>query len=446
MATILFDIVSAKGHIHATLKIASLLKGAGHEVMYSLYVEYWQEVEKHGFQPTVVVPIPRIDSNRSSRNSTNQKLTNSTIPLELADFSNVIQELDPDLILLDEQNSFKAIYYQILKIPVIFFLSKPDTQKIEGVPPFTSYYLPNKSIASDLYVELLWVKHLFIIRYGILKMKILTRSNDVFSVCERIAKKAGLNFKQVFEYDRSFGFGVKGVPRLIISPKAFDFPHPEKVGVYRIGPLTDISREGRIDHPRYNVLLKKIDQLKLTKTRMIIYASMGTVSRYDLSRCSRFFKRLVKVADKNKNDLFILSTGKFFDINLMLPSPNNLLVFESVPQVDLLQRCDIMITHGGMNSITECVFCEVPMLVFPLSRNWDQPGNSARVIFHQLGLRGRIEQDSAEAISRKLNIIKNNYDYYKGNIIKMKREFELQNNSTEVVSIIESIIANYEKN
>jgi len=55
MATILFDIVSAKGHIHATLKIASLLKGAGHAVMYSLYVEYWQEVEKHGFQPTVVV-------------------------------------------------------------------------------------------------------------------------------------------------------------------------------------------------------------------------------------------------------------------------------------------------------------------------------------------------------------------------------------------------------
>lgn len=167
---------------------------------------------------------------------------------------------------------------------------------------------------------------------------------------------------------------------------------------------------------------------------------MGTVSNYDIGRCTKFLVRIAQVARLNPGDLFIISTGKYFDVDRLLPMPNNLMVFESVPQVDLLQKCDIMITHGGMNSITECVFCEVPMLVYPLSRKWDQPGNSARVVFHELGLRGRIERDSAKVISHKLNNLKENYAFFKQNVLKMKEKFEEKNQSTEVVNIIESII------
>jgi len=210
--------------------------------------------------------------------------------------------------------------------------------------------------------------------------------------------------------------------------------------VYRVGPLVDIRREGKIEHPRYETLIRNIEKLKISRKGRIIYASMGTVSRYDLKRCTKLFLRLKMVAQINPRDLFILSTGKYFDINILLPVPNNMLVFESVPQVDLLQKCDIMITHGGMNSITECVFCEVPVLVYPLSRNWDQPGNSARVVFHGLGLRGRIECDSAKTISQKLNKLKLGYITFKQNVQEMKVKFEKQNNSTEVVRNIESYI------
>jgi UDP:flavonoid glycosyltransferase YjiC (YdhE family) len=167
---------------------------------------------------------------------------------------------------------------------------------------------------------------------------------------------------------------------------------------------------------------------------------MGTVSNYDIGRCTKFLTKIVKVAQWHPDDLFVLSTGKFFDTSKLLPLPNNLFVFDIVPQVDLLQKCDIMVTHGGMNSITECIFCGVPMLVYPLSRNWDQPGNSARVVYHNLGLRGRIERDSAKSISNKIDIIKKDYGIYKQNVLKMKTRFEEKNQSTEIVTIIESII------
>ena len=99
-----------------------------------------------------------------------------------------------------------------------------------------------------------------------------------------------------------------------------------------------------------------------------------------------------------------------------------------------------MITHGGINTITECVFCEVPMLVYPLSLHWDQPGNSARVVYHGLGLRGKIEKDSAKTISQKLNQLKNNYVYYKENVKTMKQKFEEKNSSTQVLNIVQNMV------
>lgn len=426
---ILFDIVPAKGHIHATLKMATLLKQAGHRVTYALPIEYWADASKHGFETCNEVPVPKLSKSELVHEGK-----------EMEELEKYLRINQPDLVMLDEQNSYKAIYYQILKIKVVFFISKPDTRRIEGIPPFTTYYLPNFNTISKFWVNWLWLKRTAKVKLEFIRIKIQSGKLDRYATCKAIAKQNGTNFDELFETQRSFGYGIKGVPRLIISPKAFDFPHEEKEGVYRVGPLVNIQREGKIEHPRYEALLRSTHQIRNAKSGFIVYASMGTVSRYDLKRCTKFFLRMVKVAQLNPNDLFVLSTGKYFDVNLLLPRPANLMVFESVPQVDLLQKCDIMITHGGMNSITECVFCGVPLLVFPLSRNWDQPGNSARVVYHGLGLRGRIERDSARTISSKLNKLKQGHDHFKQNILAMREKFEKQNNSTEVVRIIESYL------
>ena len=440
MANILFDIQPAKGHIHATLKMAKLLKQAGHHISFALPEIFWTDVKKHGFDGVSAVPVPRLiekavlTSGKTSLYGTEEKED------ELSDFRINMRQKSPDLVLLDEQNSYKAIYYQILSFRIVFFMSKPDSRKIGGIPPFSYYFLPGQTALSQIYVEFLWLSRVLYSRIHLLLIHILSGNRAPYSVCRKISKKYRIKFNKLLECQRSFGYGIKGIPRLILAPKAFDFPHDEKPGVHRVGPLVDIFREGQIHNSRYETILLNIEKLEIRNKGKIIYASMGTVTRFDVKRCTRFFLRIVMVSRMNPDDIFILSTGKNFDISLLLPAPDNMMVFESLPQVDLLQKCDIMITHGGMNSITECVFCEVPVLVYPLSRHWDQPGNSARVVFHGLGLRGRIESDSAGTISRKLNILKKNYSMFKRNVIKMKERFEEQNNSLEVVRIIESYI------
>lgn len=435
---ILIDIVPAKGHIHATLKMASVLKDVGYEIYYALPAEFWQEVEKKGFLGVQEIPLPL------SKRERGLQISGVSAYDELGEIKKIVGCLNPCLIMLDEQNSFKAIYYRILNFPVVFFLSKPDTARYKGLPPFTTYTLPANNGLKNIYINFLWAIRFLRIKFSLLTLKLKTRGEDKYSICAGIAKKHGIKFHDQLELQRSFGIGISGIPRLILSPKAFDFPRAEKKNVFRIGPLVNVNREGKIDHPRYYSLIQRIEKIKNPKKGRVIYASMGTVSRYDLKRCTKFFIRIANVARMNPDDLFVISTGKYFDVNLLLPLPDNVIVFESVPQVDLLQKCDIMVTHGGMNSITECVFCGVPMLVYPLSRNWDQPGNSARVVYHQIGLRGRIECDSDRVISRKLNKLKINYSVYKQNVLRMRTHFEVENNSTQIVEIVESIILNHE--
>lgn len=432
MRTILFDIHGSTGHIHATLKMATLLKNAGYQVVYALPVEYWSTVEKHGFltvHPLSLITLSEID------------LPNSEMD-EFAKMRRSLNNIHPQLVLIDEIDSYKVILYQILNYPTIMSQSMIDTARAKGIPPFTSYRLPSNNIFNRVLIELLWIKRI-ILFWCRLFFKFKTKWTNHHRAITYLTKKYRIALFKIIEIDRCSSFGIRGIPRLIISPKAFDFPRPEKKNVFRIGPLVSINREGEIEHPRYRLMIEYIAHLKSNDSGKVIYVSLGTVSNYDISRCTKFFTKIAKVARWHSNDLFVLSTGKYFDVSRLFPLPVNIMVFESVPQVDLLQKCDIMITHGGMNSITECVFCGVPMLVYPLSRNWDQPGNSARVVYHQLGLRGRIERDSAKTISKKINQLIGNHSFYKNNVLKMKKKFAEKNDSTEVVTIIENLINSY---
>jgi UDP:flavonoid glycosyltransferase YjiC (YdhE family) len=66
---------------------------------------------------------------------------------------------------------------------------------------------------------------------------------------------------------------------------------------------------------------------------------------------------------------------------------------EFLPQTSVLPHMDAVITHGGNNTTTECMWFGRPMLVLPIF--WDQHDNAQRV--HEAGYGVRLPTYELEA-------------------------------------------------
>lgn len=111
----------------------------------------------------------------------------------------------------------------------------------------------------------------------------------------------------------------------------------------------------------------------------VAYISLGTVH----STQPEFFGTCFHaVADFPAQ--FILSVGRQTDLDSLGPIPKNSIVRQFVPQLAVLQRTDVFITHAGINSVHEGLYYGVPLILVP--HQFEQLLNARSVAAHGAGL------------------------------------------------------------
>ncbi len=98
----------------------------------------------------------------------------------------------------------------------------------------------------------------------------------------------------------------------------------------------------------------------LDPERTKIYLSLGTLYNQNIE-----FYRTVFRAFADHPAQFILSVGRLTDSYDLGPVPDNFIIQSIVPQLELLQKVNLFITHGGMNSVNEGLNYGVPLVVVP---------------------------------------------------------------------------------
>ena len=111
----------------------------------------------------------------------------------------------------------------------------------------------------------------------------------------------------------------------------------------------------------------------------LLYLSLGSLGSADVDLMNRLIGHL---ADSPYR--VIVSKGPQAElVNLA----DNMWGAEFVPQTKLLPHVDLVITHGGNNTFTECLAAGKPMVVLPLF--WDQYDNAQRA--QELGFGVRLD-------------------------------------------------------
>jgi MGT family glycosyltransferase len=142
----------------------------------------------------------------------------------------------------------------------------------------------------------------------------------------------------------------------------FDIPMRDRHPLlHYTGPFVDAQQRPNID----------FDWNRLDG-RPLVYASLGTLQ----NRSEEIF-RVIAAACAELPVQLVISLGGGIDRDRLGPLNGDPIVVKYAPQLDIIKRSAVVITHAGINTALESLAEGVPLVCIPLGN--DQPGVAARV-------------------------------------------------------------------
>jgi MGT family glycosyltransferase len=99
---------------------------------------------------------------------------------------------------------------------------------------------------------------------------------------------------------------------------------------------------------------------ELDPGRALIYISLGTVFNDNLG----FFHQCIAAFGGGERQV-VLSVGRERVLGSLGQIPDNIITRAYVPQLEILERAALFVTHAGVNSVHESLYHSVPLLLVP---------------------------------------------------------------------------------
>jgi MGT family glycosyltransferase len=130
----------------------------------------------------------------------------------------------------------------------------------------------------------------------------------------------------------------------------------------------------------------------------------------------------------------VLSVGDRVDPEQIGPAPNNAIIVKRAPQLELLKRTSVCITHAGLNTVLESLAQGVPQVAIPVTL--DQPGVAARIADKQTGIVTSLDKLTADHLSALLDEVLTN-STYRDNARKLQNAIAKANGLSVAADLIE---------
>jgi MGT family glycosyltransferase len=352
-------IYPTQGHIAPAIGVVSELVACGESVVFYGTGRSRQKIEDTGaqyrfyghghdeFSPTP--PTEGLFSDMSRLLA----LTERLLPNLLAD----LRALAPDYLLIDTKSLWGRLVGQVLKVPAItlsvVFAIQP---KSIGVPDLARF-LYNGATGENL-------------------LRGLQEFSRYTAASRQVDRRYGTESPGIIEY-----LGNPQPLNIIFTSREFQLQGNAFDDRYQfVGPSIPPQRDLTDGFP--------MDWLK--PDRPLIYVSLGTTYH----QVPEFYRACLQAFAEMPVQV-VLSTGPG-GMKDLGPEPDNFLIRKSVPQVPLLRRASVFVTHGGMNSANEALYCGVPMVVIPQAG--DQHLVASRIAELGAGLTIRAAEVSVERL------------------------------------------------
>jgi zeaxanthin glucosyltransferase len=264
--------------------------------------------------------------------------------------------------------------------------------------------MPKDNWWSVAICELLWIQNLLRLKTKEVVFKIAFLGGDEISFWKRFCKKHGWNWKENMDWNHSLGRCVKNIDTIILAPEILEFKSRTKLKHETHFHQRIVRNENRFFTDEYLNLVREIEVKRTNPKLRLVYCTFGTQNALFENAACGFFDKLIDCV-VNEPDIFLVISKT--DKALLKYNSENIRTFPFIPNLHFLQYTDVVISHGGLGTIKECIDAQVPMIIYPLNVNTDQVSNANRIQYLGLGLAGNFKTATVNSIRKKIYTIFN---------------------------------------
>ncbi|MCL4204440.1 MAG: glycosyltransferase [Pirellulaceae bacterium] len=331
--------------------------------------------------------------------------------LTLHTLPGALRDLGVDCVLVHQNVAAGGTAAERLGIPFITVCSSLPWHEDPDVPPLFTSWLPSDTDAARLRNRLAYASRRWFNRPML----------DAINRCRRNWKFAPL---------ARIEDGFSPWAQVWQLCPDFDFPRPNLLPhAHYIGSLGT----GRAEAADSGFPWGSLDG------RPLIFASLGTVP----ARANLPVFRKILEACAPLDAQVVLALGKWYDEHnadrgKLEPVPENAVVVDFAPQLALLDKADLLITHAGVNTVLEAICRGVPMVALP--RGGDQPGMGARIEYSGVGLRASFQRCTSEQLREMVQRVMSD-ESYRRRARELQQAMVAAGGAAKVVDIAEQVVS-----
>ena len=405
---------SGAGHLNPLVALARELASRGHRVTFFLPHEFEPQIRRQGldFFP---IDTPEVEPERRDSGSepqpepgwiedTRAKLSrlDREIGVYLRQYLAAIRAVGVDALLMGEITLAGPTVAEILRKPYFVVSTSIPHNFGWDAPPAL---LPQRT----------WQEQL---QKRILEVSIFHMRGPVRRILDRYRRQAGLG--PVADIGATF----PELAHITQWPRCLDTPRGEVPDrFFYTGPFVDGGSRSAVEFPW--------DQLN---GRPLVYASLGTTRKAD----PEIYHRIASACAGLDLQLVVTLGGRR-SLETFVNLAGNPVVVENAPQLELLKRADVVITHAGPNTVLETLMLGKPMLALPLAL--DQPAVAAHM--ERLGVAEVLspQQRSAAEIREALLKLRTETRYREA-AQSIQAQLQSLQGTAQAASIVEDALVN----
>lgn len=434
MSKIVYIVDGMASSLHSSLEWSRRLRERGHEVTYLGFEPAEKIVKAHGFGWVELKEDRRIqklftdlrhnfalaefgEQLRQFPSLLRAGLAWRRQSLRMDEVQQELTKIGPDLLLIDIENHAIILMCSRLGIPILLPTVFFSLFRAAGLPPLHLDLRPALNEAGERQIEKEWKRLLqqrrlaqFREEWGWQSWRRRFRPISI-KTYHRGDLKAVAKFNEIdFLRETDRCQWVK--PHLYRHYKVVCFnvwemelPHQKPDGIEYVGPMIQRERKDVAIEPAEKQHWRLFEKGVRAKGLKLVYASLGTFWAAD----QELLRSIITVFKKQQDWALVLGLGGRLDRAELGLFPVNVLAMNYAPQVEVLQKADAAITHGGATTINECLDAGVPMLVCSTGKV-DQDGNAIRIEHHGVGRLLREGHRKSEDILRELKTVLTDQD------------------------------------